>query len=213
MDSTNSLTFQTLETLKIKKFWEILKTNNPRLLDCDYSRGKNYTDEQLEKLNAAWLVLYDLFISERDDKSCKYLISKNLELIKLSFKLDMLYEMENRLILLSEMTEEHYTEFKSRRCTEVAKDFKSLYPRVQLNIFSNLDEILNIVQQVIKSQTNIFDEKSGANDKNIKKQEDSIEYVVAIMSKALGFAIDSNSITCSDFIAYEKVVNSMQSKK
>lgn len=201
-----------MATLKILTFWLILKTNKIELLDSSYKKGKKYTEEQLFGLAQLWNTLYDEFSEKRKDKSGKYLMKKNFELMEISLKLELLHDMQNRLMLLLELHGNHLKEFRETRRREIILEFKDLYPKVKFNIFIEIEEILTLVQSVIKSQNNIFTEKNGVQDKNIDKQERTIEYVISILGKNLGYNIDAQTMTCEDFLAKEQLVEEINAK-
>lgn len=179
----------------------------------NYSESKKYTDEQKVEANNVFKNLYDEFFDLRIDKSGKHVLSKNLELMKISFKLELLYDIENRIILLMNLPGEHLKEFRENRRRQIMQHFKEIYPKVNLTPFLELEEILKIVQQVIKSQTNIFDEKSGSKDKKIEKEEKSIQYIVLMMSKNLDLMINVNELSCLDFIEHEKLISDLNKKQ
>jgi hypothetical protein len=196
-----------LKNLLVIKFWDIVENNTLYLLDANYKKGKKYTEKEVEFLAKQWANLYDEFFSLRSNKSGKYQMEKNFELTKLHMYLEMLYELENRVILLINMENiEELVDFVIERNIQVIKDFKSLYPKIKINIFDSPSDVLKIIQPVIKSQTNIYDEKLGAKQKTVEKQRETIYDVVAMMSNSAGFAIDIESLTCMSFIAYENAI-------
>jgi hypothetical protein len=133
-------------------------------------------------------------------------MKRNYELMEVSLKLELLHDMHNRLILLLELHGEHLKEFRETRRRELLNQFKAIYPKVKFNIFIEIEEILELVKQVIKSQNNILSEKTGIQEKKIDKQERTIEYIISVLGKNLGYNIDSSTMTCLDFIAKEQLV-------
>lgn len=191
----------------IINFWEIVENNCVELLDINYRNGKKYTEEQIAMLSNAWIKIYDEFFELRDNKSGRYQMDKNFEITKLSMTLDMLHEMQNRTILLIDLENvKELNDFAVKRTIEVIKDFKFLYPRIKINIFDNPTEVLKIIQSVIKSQTNIYEEKLGAKTNVVQKQKETIFDVIANMSNSLGFQLSIDTLTCSSFIAYENTI-------
>ena len=57
--SRNIELINSLDTLKILRFWQIIKEKNVLLLDLDHKEGKKYTKDQLEEIESTWLKLYD----------------------------------------------------------------------------------------------------------------------------------------------------------
>lgn len=202
----NSVILENLETLKILTFWNIVKSNNVELLDKNYFEGKKYSEKEISILSEQWVLLYDEFSNRRTNKSGKFLMKKNYELAEITLKLDLLHDMQNRLILLLNMSGEHLKEFRETRRRQILNEFKSLYPKVKINIFYEIEEILLLIQQVIKSQNNIFTEKSGVQEKNIDKQIDTIHYVISVLGNNLGYNLDPNTLTCEDFLSKELLV-------
>ncbi len=203
----NSLIFQNLESLKVIQFWRIVKTDEVQLLDLEYNPKKKYSEEELSELNKRWKLLYDEFFDLRQNKSGKYLMEKTFELRKISAFLERLYDMEHRAILLIELEEnKELSAFVAKRITNIILEFKALYPKVKLDTLSNPRETLSILQQVIKSQTNIYDEKLGAKDNTVKKQEDTVHTVASKMGKALGYNLHVNDMTCLEFLGHENAL-------
>ena len=210
----STLELTNLESLKIIDFWKIVDTNSVELLDINHIVSRKYTDYEVGLLNMHWSKLYDEFYEYRNNKSGKYLMNKNFELVKLSLQLELLSDIENRLILLMEMQEnKNLAKFISTRTIECINNFKKLYPRVKIGMFDNCSEVLDIVQSVIKSQVNIFDEKRGTSEKAVTKLKETIYDVVAIMSKALGYNLNINTMSCMEFIGHENTINSTTAKQ
>jgi hypothetical protein len=205
----SSLELMNLESLKIIAFWKIVENGCVEILDKNYRFGKKYSLNEISALDECWKNLYDEFYEYRQNKSGKYTITKNFELIKLSLMLELLTDIENRLILLINLMKlRELDKFIVKRTNEVVTDFKSLYPKVKIAMFADCYEILTIVQSVIKAQTNIFDEKAGAKQNTIKKQKETIFDVVSLMSKQLGYGLDVNNMSCMEFIGHENTINS-----
>lgn len=175
-------------------------------MDINYSQNKIYSKSDLEKLNAVWINLYKEFNDKRNNKETEVIFNKNIELLEIVYKLEILNDMQDRLILLLQMSGNTFKEFRETRRREIINQFKDLYPKVKFNIFIETEEILELVKSVIKSQSNIYFQKSGSKDKKVKKEEKSIEYIVSVLGNNLGYNIDMQTMTCEDFIAKEKLV-------
>lgn len=196
-----------MKTLLIINFWDIVENNNVQILDINYNANKKYNAVEMALLSSAWMNIYDEFFELRDNKSGKYQMDKNFEITKLSITLDMLHEMQNRIILIINLEHlEELNDFVIKRTFAVIKDFKNLYPKVKINIFDNPNEVLKIIQSVIKSQTNIYEEKLGVKTKVIEKQKETIFDVIANMSTSLGFQLSIDTLTCASFVAYENAI-------
>jgi len=183
------------------------------LLDINYNYKKKYSDAEVSILYKKYGEFYDEFFDLRQNKSGKFLMQKNLKLLEITLKIDALGDMENRLILLVNLTDDIFKEFVEVRRLEIMKLFREIYPKVKLDLFIEIDELLKLVQQVMKSQINDLDEKTGAKQKAVVKQENTIQYVIAIMSKNLGYKLDPNNMSCIDFIENEKIVSEMNENK
>lgn len=208
MENMNFLELTNLESLKVIAFWKIVENGCIEILDQNYKSSKKYTEKQLLILSEHWKEVYDQFYEIRENKSGKYVMAKNFELVELSAKLEILADIENRLILLINLFQmKELSKFVATRLNEAMSDFKNIYPKVKLPIFYDPYEALTIVQAVIKAQTNIFDEKVGVKQKAIVKQKETIYDVVSIMSKQLGYGLDINNMTCLEFIGHENTVN------
>lgn len=202
-----------LESLKIILFWRIVEFNNIEILNVNHRKGRKYNDLQLTELANHWKQLYDQFYMLRNNKSGKYTIDKNSQLAELALKLNILADIENRLILLINMDgPKELSKFIAVRTNEAVSDFKKLYPKIRVNIFSNPLEVLTIVQSVIKAQINIYDEKVGVKQETITKQKETIYDVVAMMSKYLGYNLNVDNMSCMEFIGHENTINSMNKK-
>lgn len=199
-----------LELLKVVQFWKILETNQIELLNITHKVGTVYTTEQIDILSAHWKDLYDEFYELRNNKSGKFVFSKNIEIARLSLVLEILGDIESRLIILCNMLGAgNLLEFVATRTNEAVEDLKKLHPKVKVPMFSNPLEVLSIVQSVIKAQSNIFDEKIGVVEKTVTKQKETIFDIVAIMSKILGYRLDVGTMSCMEFIGHENAINSI----
>lgn len=202
-----------LDLLNIVVFWRIVDDGSIQELDLNYRRNKVYNEQELNELGKHWAKLYDQFYEYRSNKSGKYLINKNYELAQLSLKLQLLSDIENRLILLLNIGDNKvFREFIKIRTVDVVNDFKKLYPKVRISVFDSITELLTVVQSVIKSQTNIFDEKTGAKENVVQKQRETIYEIVAMMSKILGYSLNINTMSCMEFLGHENLINSTSKK-
>lgn len=198
-----------LSQLRVIDFWYILENNTIEMLDLIPNRV--YTHEDSLLLTLHWQKLYDEFHDLRNNKSSTYKIEKNYELARITLRLALLYDFENRLMLLNNIQNTpELSSFASKRTMEVIEDYKLLYPKVKVNIFSSILEVLSIVQATIKSQTNIYDEKVGVKEQIIAKQKQTVYDVVAIMSKVLGYSLNVNTMSCLEFIGHENAINLTQ---
>jgi hypothetical protein len=202
-----------LGLLNITTFWQIVEKNDIEYLNHNHKIGYKYSDKQLEILSEHWKKLYDEFYELRNNKAGKYTIDKNLELAKISLTLDLLGDIENRLILLINMeSKSTFTRFIVQRTSEAVNDLKILYPKIKVALFSTPIEVLTILQSVIKAQINIYEEKVGVKDKAVVKQRETIYDVISVMSKYLGYSLNINNMSCLEFIGHENTVNSMNKK-
>lgn len=203
-----------LDLLKVTQFWKIVETNCIESLNINHKHKVKYTEGQMHELAEHWKNLYDEFYELRNNKSGKYIFSKNIEIARLSLVLDILSDIENRLIILCNMLgAKELSKFVATRTIEAINDLKKLHPKVQISIFSTPLEVLTVVQSVIKAQTNIFDEKVGVTEKVVAKQKETIFDIVAIMSKILGYRLDINTMSCMEFIGHENAINSISKNK
>lgn len=203
-----------LELLKVVQFWKIVETNNIESLNINHKTGVKYSEEQIILLAEHWKNLYDDFYDRRNSKSGKYTFAKNIEIARLSLILDILGDIENRLIILNNMVgSKELIVFVTIRLNEAIEDLKKLHPKVKVPMFSTPLEVLTIVQSVIKAQTNIFDEKVGVVEKTVAKQKETIFDIIAIMSKILGYRLDVSTMSCMEFIGHENAINSMSKNK
>jgi hypothetical protein len=183
-------------------------------LAMNYRYGKRYSPKLMFEIENHWKKLYDEFYELRNNKSGKYSLNKNYELVKLSLTLELLMDIENRLIMLINLGySKELTKFIAQRTVEAINDFKILYPRVKISMLDNCEDVLVTVQSVIKAQTNIFDEKAGAKQDNIEKQRETIYDIVSMMSKYLGYNLDVNNMSCMEFIGHENTINSASKKE
>jgi hypothetical protein len=191
-----------------------VELNNVETLDYNYTKGKIYSDSEMELLSEHWKNLYDEFYELRDNKSGKYTMNKNIEISRLALILDILADIENRLIILNSLgTSKEMLKFIAYRTSEAINDLKKLYPKVRAPLLSSPLEVLSIVQSVIKSQVNIYDEKVGVKETTVTKQKETIFDVVAIMSRILGYRLYINSMSCMEFIGHENAINTTNKNK
>jgi hypothetical protein len=199
-----------LESLKITLFWKIVDSNCIEFIDKKFYVNKKYSESELEEIDTQWKKLYDEFYTLRKNKSGQYQLDKNTELVKLSSKLELLSDIENRLTILCSMSSVPELEnFVIERTILAIHDLKNLYTNVRVNTLNSPLETLSIVQSIIKSQINIYEEKLGVKDKTMQKQKETIYDVVSMMGKYLGYALDINNMSCMEFLGHENTINSM----
>lgn len=184
-----------------------MENNCVEQLDTKYSETKKYSQLEMAELGEQWKKLYDEFYTYRNTKNGRYLMDKNYELKRLSLILDMLYDLENRVVLLINMSNiRELLSFINKRNSMIISEFKDLYPKIKVNVFANPAEVLKLIQSVIKSQRNIYDEKAGVIDNTVVKQVETVHSISSQMGAILGFNLNINTMTCLEFIGHEKTV-------
>lgn len=197
--------FQSLDKLRIILFWEILKEKNPLLLDANYKPENKYTQEEEEFIVNTWERLYDDFFEAKNDAKGRLLLKESESEMKLLFKINLLIDLRNHLLMLFESTDtipvNDYENLKYSAFEIITKVEKKL----RFDVFVNVPEALNKLDKALASLQNTHSIKSKRNNQEIDKQIQNVYSVVANVEQVLERSIPNiNEISVMHWLAYEK---------
>ena len=195
-----------LDTLKILTFWNIIKENNIFLIDKDYIEGKTYTKAEAEKVDAKWNELYDEYYELSNDVLIKSDLDKRFKYLKLSSKIK---ELRNNYEYLIKV----YTNIKHIGMINAVKFENEAYKRIKLiekriRFTDDIQANLKAVERVIlalTNQLNQIDLKEAS-----KKGINNVYEVVANAESWIGRNLDIENMVVSHWLAIQKQVKQKQ---
>ena len=204
-----------LKTLNIITFLEILQDNNFKRLDKDYDESKEYSDEEIKTLESIWLKLYDEYFSIKNDHKAKSYLSNQKKIVLLEATIQAIVKNHDVLANLSEFKQTNDTLVVKQK---VISNIKEIDSRIKLNVFDDIPDICNKLQSVIKSLSNelgtIKDNQNKRVDKNKTNVYKIVAHVEQVLERSLG---DISKISVIQWLAYEEIANdkikSTQTKK
>jgi hypothetical protein len=198
--------FNSLDTLKILRFWDIIKNNNIYLLDFDYFDGKEYSKNEVNEIEVLWNRLYDEYFILRDDSMSKAELSKSFDglllqakIVNLSYALNALYDLKE---IQGYLTQEQILNKRKELYATLIK----VHPKIQYQLFNSveldIDYILKFKNSLQNSYNFNYKPKEKVNDEQIKNVFD----IVANVESWLERSLPVDDISVSRWLAYEKQV-------
>lgn len=204
-----------LKTLNIITFLEILQDNNFKRLDKDYDESKEYSNEEIKTLESVWLKLYDEYFSIKNDHKAKSYLSSQKKIVLLEATLQAIVKNHDVLANLSEFQQTNDTLVVKQK---VVANIKEIDSRIKLNVFDDIHDICNKLQSVIKSLSNELGTIKDNQNKRVDKKKTNVYKIIAhveqVLERSLG---DISKISVIQWLAYEEMANdkikSTQTKK
>lgn len=157
MLSGNITIYPNLKSINITVWHEILKTNNYLLLDTIYSETKKYTIKQNNTLQSHFLALYDEYFKLLNNRKAKVSLITSQEKTALITKINALKNCYNTLLFIRN----NYKSIDKPIDKEhkIYENVKLLTKNVHFGKFSDLDENLIKIADIIKSNELSYDRK------------------------------------------------------
>lgn len=196
-----------LDKISIILFWEILKENNPLLLDKDYFEEKKYTPEQKEYIVNAWEKVYDDFYNHRNDSHSRLLLKKSHEKLLLAFKINLLTDAFNFLISIERAKDNISSEQYAIFIDKVKSLFDKIDEKVKFNVF-DVDQSAKRVVQIIQAYEASYKMKHKQEEKKVNAEIENVYRQVANVEQILERSIPNiNEISVLQWLAYEELAN------
>src|SRR5690606_30515054 len=126
-----------LKTLNIITFLEILQDNNFKRLDKDYDESKKYSDEEIKTLESVWLKLYDEYFSIKNDHKAKSYLFNQKKIVLLEATLQAIVKNHDILANLNEFKQTNDTLVVKQK---VIANIKEIDSRIKLNVFDDIPD-------------------------------------------------------------------------
>lgn len=207
--------YKSLDTLKILRFWDILKHKNALLLDFDYYEGKKYSNEQKNEIEQLWQRLYDEYFVLRDSSKTRSQLIKAFDELHLREKITQIKNNIEALISIKELIQEIPNEgdFKEeigvllKYEQEVYNNVKIIDKKIKPKYFDGLEANIINLDRVLKSYINRYNIEHKKRDENVEKEIKNVYDVVANAESWLDRHIPIEEITVSRWLSYEKQID------
>ena len=192
-------------TLPILVFWEIIKQNNLKLLDVNFKENKEYHDFDLKLINDTWNDLYDDLFVLKNNSEAKYYLKSNVDRLLLVHINNLLNDIRERYILLYNIKDEEFlTEWITEKKIILYNEIKEIQPKARINQFDDILVLIENVEGLIKSNQNLYNEKSNVIEKKIDNKIQNIYSTIAKLGSALGYQLNVKEMSVLEYLAYEK---------
>lgn len=202
--------FDSLDTLKILTFWQIIKDNDFTLLDVNYKKGKEYTKTQLKSIQKVWLRLYDEYYILIDDSKSKHKINKLFNELKLRDKIQQVKNNLDFLITLKKYSNLLPKEDFAKYEQEIYTNLKLIDKRIKPKYFDGIDENVKNLDRVLKSLINKYNIENKYRVKEVQKEINNVYEIVASAESWLERSIPVNDMVVSHWAAILKQVKQRQ---
>lgn len=197
---------KSLDTLRILDFWNIVKHQNPFLIDIDYREGKKYSVEEQQLISDEWKRLYDEYFMLRDDGKSKSELTKGLKglvvkanMINISHAIKAMLMLKNISGLLRK--EDLYAKRQSVYDIVNGSSKKNTF-----NPFNSIDQDLQYFTRMYNSLKNTYNNRYKSMDTVVKDQVSNVYDVVANAESWLERNLSINDMVVSHWLALEKQI-------
>jgi len=198
--SQNTSIFQSLKSVNIELWNEILETGNEFLLDAEYFEGKKYSEKTTKEINETYLKFYDEFFIKLDNKFAKSSLIETQEKIYLSAKILILIDCVNTLRLIQRNYKNIVEPIKAEN--DVYKAVKTISKYVQFKNFNSIEDNILIIEKLLASNETTFKRKFGETEIEQKEVKYSFEKQVVDVEQILGRTIQIENVNVLKWIEY-----------
>ena len=202
--------FQSLKSINIDLWNEILESQNVLLLDQDYSEKKIYTTKDKLQLNTKYSELYDDYFAKLNNPYAKNALLETQEKIHLSAKIMLLTDCYNSLLSI----EKHYKYIAEplKKEKEVYECVKTMSKGVNFPTFNTIKENLAIIEKLIKSNETTYKRKFG-DDKEEKTSGYTFEKQLVDIEQVLGRSINTKETNVIKWLEYINLATQISKKR
>lgn len=193
-----------LDKLNILVFWEILKSNNPYLLDGDYMEHKEYTEEEEQYIRHTWEIMYDSYFQLKNDGKSKQVLQKSYDLMLMGHKIASLESIHRMLVKLHESMEQLPEDDFARHKQGYLKAILMFEQDVPVQFFESIPYNLKILEKRILALQNKYNRNKLENKKEVEEQVDNVFDVIVKVADRLNMHLDASRLSVAEWIAWEK---------
>ena len=198
--------YNSLDSLKILTFWNIVKDKNSLLLDSNYFEGKKYSKNQLNEIESTWLKLYDEYYVLLDDSKSKFKMDKTFNELKLRDKINQLKNNVDYLELLKGyvgiLPYEDIIKYEQETYSRV----KIIDKRIKIKLFDGINPNLEVLNRAINSLINKYNSEHKTNKEQVVKEISNVYDVVASAESWMERNLNINDMVVSHWIAIQKQI-------
>lgn len=195
--SENITTFQSLKSINILLWNDILETNNILLLDKDFNEAKTYSDKQRKVLNDRFNLLYDEYFIKLNNSRAKAELKKTQSKVALQLKLMIITEAINTLLFI--VNNQKYIRNSLEKENKVYENVKYIVPTFKADMFSTIDEN---IKKLTKILTSLDLEYKRNHSEESKKEEYNFEKQIVDVEQILGRSLDLSNCSVIKWISY-----------
>jgi hypothetical protein len=207
----NTSTFQSLKSINIELWNEILETQNVLLLDKDYFEGKNYTTKDKIELNAKYSELYDDYFAKLNNPFAKNELLETQEKIHLSAKIMLLSDCINSLLSIQRNYKVIQKPLEKEQA--VYNCVKTMSKGVNFPKFNTINENIAIIEKLLKSNETTYKRKFGDNEKEEKENRYTFEKQLVDIEQVLGRSINTKDTNVIKWVEYINLATQISKKR
>lgn len=206
--------YNSLDTLKILTFWNIISEDNIYLLDKNYKEGKKFSKREQDTIDFTWSKLQDDYFTLRTDSKSKMDLEKSLDGLDVVRKLTALDTALKSLKTISLLIglEDEEEIYKKRKL--LYSKLEKVNHRIKFNHFRTINEDFEYLTKFYLSLQNTYNLNHKKKKKNEKEQVRNVYKVVANVESWLdGKNLDMDNMVVSRWLAYEEQVINKQKQQ
>lgn len=193
----SSTIYQSLKSINVSTWYEILETQNICLLDKNYSEDKKYSEIQIRQISSIFAELYDDFFIRLNNRKAKANLLNSQDKMMLSVKLMILQECLNTLIFISQ----NYSKIPKAYQKElnIYQTIQSVSKNTKFVENNTLSDNIQKVRDLINANQLSFDRKYS---ENVKEQNYTFEKQVIDVEQVLGRSLNIKECSVIQWIGY-----------
>ena len=193
----SSTIYQSLKSINIYLWAEILETQNITLLDKNYTEDKKYNEVQLQQISDNFTMLYDEFFIRLNNKKAKANLSNSQDKMMLSVKIMVLQECYNSMIFIAK----NYAKISKgyEKELKIYETVRKVSKNANFGKFSTLSENITQIGELIKTNELAFERKYGTETEASKY---TFEKQLIDVEQVLGRSINIENCNVLQWIEY-----------
>jgi hypothetical protein len=202
-----------LDDLKILLFWQIIRDGNIMLLDLDYQKDTQYSEEEKQFVTEIWYKLYDAYYSQTDDSRSKHELKKSSEELFLSYRIKRLNDFCELLGWLSNMQFDLSEDKWYEMYHALVNSVKEKEPRIKLNV---LDDPLPNFEKIARYMASLHNQLKKLTTGKQKSADSAVSNIytkVGYVSVELGIQLNVKEMSCNEWLAYQGMASQRQAAK
>lgn len=180
----NSTIYQSLKSINVSLWFEILETQNISLLDKNYFEGKIYSTSESKEITQTFESLYDDFFIRLNNRKAKYNLISSQEKMMLSVKIMLLNECLNTLLFIAKNYATINNSYKKE--LEIYKTVENISKNTKFVESNTLIDNINKIKELINTNQLAYDRKypEQANEKSYSFERQLID-VEQVLGRSL----------------------------